>query len=60
MMRAALKVLIAAVLLAACSGGFPNEFEAPDFTLSAPMKGGDVTLYDLKGKPVILYWFTSW
>jgi len=60
MMRRILKVLVLAALLVACSGGFPDEFAAPDFTLTAPMTGNQVTLYDFKGKPVILYWFASW
>jgi len=59
-MRAAVKLLLVALLLVACSGGFPKEFAASDFTLSSPMTGNDVTLFDLKGKPVIIYWFTSW
>jgi hypothetical protein len=55
-------LLFAAIvaLVVACSGGFPDEFDAPDFTLTSPMTGEEVTLYDLKGRPVILYWFTSW
>jgi hypothetical protein len=57
---AVLAALILAAVLLACSGGFPDEFEAPDFTLEAPLSGNDVTLYDLKGKPVIIYWFASW
>lgn len=48
------------VLAVACSDGFPKEFEAPDFTLKSPMTGTEVTLYDLKGRPVIIYWFASW
>jgi cytochrome oxidase Cu insertion factor (SCO1/SenC/PrrC family) len=47
-------------LAVACSNGFPKEFEAPDFTLKSPMTGSEVTLYDLKGRPVIIYWFASW
>ncbi|MBI5641204.1 MAG: redoxin domain-containing protein [Nitrospirae bacterium] len=53
--------LAALVLLAvSCSGGFPPEFPAPDFTLKSPQTGNSVTLSALKGKPVIIYWFTSW
>lgn len=47
-------------LVVACSDGFPKEFAAPDFTLKSPIMGDAVTLYDLKGRPVIIYWFTSW
>jgi hypothetical protein len=60
-MRRVLAYAVAlAIVIAACSGGFPDQFAAPDFTLKAPLAGHDVTLYDLKGKPVILYWFASW
>ena len=48
------------LLLTACSGGFPPEFPAPDFTLKSPQTETLVTLSGLKGKPVIIYWFTSW
>jgi hypothetical protein len=50
-------VLLIAVL--ACSSG-PNEFPAADFTLKSPLTGKETTFSLLKGKPVIIYWFTSW
>ena len=43
----------------ACSSG-PNEFPAADFTLKSPLTGKETTFTALKGKPVIIYWFTSW
>lgn len=43
-----------------CSNGFPPEFPAADFTLKSPQTGDTVTYSDLKGRPVIIYWFTSW
>ena len=46
-------------LLAACAGG-PAEFPAADFTLKSPLTGRQVSLADLRGKPAIIYWFTSW
>ena len=48
------------VLLIACAGGLPPEFPAPDFTLKSPLTGAEVTFASLKGKPIIIYWFTSW
>ena len=54
--------MIAACLLLvlACSDGFPPEFPAADFSLKSPLTGSQVGLADIKGKPVIIYWFTSW
>ena len=54
--------LVAAVFAAllACSGGLPPEFPAPDFTLKSPVTGKQVVFSELKGRPVIIYWFTSW
>lgn len=46
--------------LLACSGGLPPEFPAPDFTLKSPLTGEQVVFSELKGRPVIIYWFTSW
>jgi hypothetical protein len=48
------------VVLIACAGGLPAEFPAPDFTLKSPLTGTEVSFASLKGKPVIIYWFTSW
>lgn len=50
-------VLLVAVM--ACSGG-PAEFPAADFTLKSPVTGKETVFSSLKGKPVIIYWFTSW
>jgi len=58
-----LTTLVALLVLSAiiaCSGGFPAEFPAPDFTLKSPLTGKETSYAALKGKPVILYWFTSW
>jgi len=52
--------ILALTVIIACSGGFPPEFPAPDFTLMSPMTGREVSYAALKGKPVIIYWFTSW
>ena len=54
-------MVLACLLLAfACSDGFPPEFPAAEFTLKSPQTGSQVSLSDIKGKPVIIYWFTSW
>ena len=63
MMRRRIKALSASFFLAlliACAGGLPAEFPAPDFTLKSPLSGTEVAFASLKGKPVIIYWFTSW
>ena len=49
-------LLVAAI---ACSSG-PAEFPAADFTLKSPVTGKEVVFSSLQGKPVIIYWFTSW
>jgi len=48
------------VSVIACSDGFPPEFPAVDFSLKSPLTGNVVNLSDLKGKPVVIYWFASW
>lgn len=55
-------VLISLLVFAtACSDGFPPEFPAQDFTLKSPVTGQTVSYFaELKGRPVIIYWFTSW
>lgn len=56
-----LSMPVACLLLAfACSDGFPPEFPAADFTLRSPLTNSQVSLSDLKDRPVIIYWFTSW
>ncbi len=63
MMPRRIKTLSAALLLVlilACAGGLPAEFPAPDFTLKSPLSGTEVSLASIKGKPTIIYWFTSW
>jgi|GEM_PF-1467530 hypothetical protein len=48
------------MLLLACSDGFPPEFPAADFSLKSPQTDKEIRLADVKGRPVIIYWFTSW
>lgn len=47
-------------LVLACSEGFPPEFPAADFSLKSPLTGSETSLASIKGKPAIIYWFTSW
>jgi hypothetical protein len=51
--------VFALVVAAACASG-PDEFPAADFTLKSPLTGKETSFASLKGKPVIIYWFTSW
>lgn len=62
MKRTLLPVLLAAVLgvTLACTGGMPAEFPAPDFTLKSPLTNKETSFSALKGRPVVIYWFTSW
>lgn len=53
-------LLVCCVSVTACSDGFPPEFPAAEFTLKSPLSGKTVSLSEVKGKPVIIYWFTSW
>ena len=52
--------MFAGAVIAACSGGFPAEFPAPDFSLTSPMTNKETSFAAHKGKPVVIYWFTSW
>lgn len=42
------------------SGGLPERFEAPDFTLRDLFTNQEIRLSDYRGRPVILYFFASW
>ncbi len=53
-------LVAAAALVVACTGGLPPEFPAPDFTLKSPTTGKETTFASVKGRPVVIYWFTSW
>ena len=47
--------------LVSCSGTWVEVEgkEAPDFIVER-IDGGSLSLSELKGRPVILYWFSSW
>ncbi len=53
-------IVLVLLLLPACGDRFPSEFPAPDFKLKSPVTKKTVRLSDFKGRPVIMYWFTSW
>ncbi len=48
------------IFIAACTKGPPVPFPAFDFTLEDVFTGEDIHLAELKGKPVLLYYFASW
>lgn len=41
-------------------GGLPKEFPAPDFRIKDIFTGEEFMLSELKGRPVVLYFFASW
>ncbi len=47
------------VIIAACSS-LPDEFPAFDFTVDDVFTGEEIRLADLKGRPVLIYFFASW
>lgn len=51
---------ITVAMAVACTGGMPAEFPSPDFTLKSPLTNKETTFAALKGRPVVIYWFTSW
>lgn len=52
--------LLLLVSLFSCSDGLPKEFAAPEFSLKDLFDGTDIRLADLRGRPVVLYFFASW
>jgi len=53
-------LVLAATLAASCTGGLPEEFPAPDFTMDDLLTGKEIRLADYHGRPVLLYFFASW
>ena len=47
-------------LMASCSQGPPVPFPAFDFTVEDIFTGQEIHLEDLKGRPVLVYFFASW
>lgn len=45
--------------LASCTKVDIEGKKAPDFTLEK-LNGGSISLSELQGKPVMLYWFSGW
>lgn len=60
LVRALCYAVLVALSLVACSDGFPPEFPLPEFSLKNPLTNTSVSDADLKGKPSVIYWFTSW
>ncbi len=58
--RLCVLLVVALGLFIACTGGFPPEFPAPDFTLKSPLTGKETAFSSIKGRPIVIYWFTSW
>jgi cytochrome oxidase Cu insertion factor (SCO1/SenC/PrrC family) len=50
---------IIVVTIAACSS-LPDEFPAFDFTVDDVFTGEEINLTELKGRPVLIYFFASW
>ncbi len=53
-------VLSVFMITAACSRGPAVPFPAFDFTLEDVFTGEEIHLAELKGRPVLLYYFASW
>jgi hypothetical protein len=48
------------IFIVACTKGPDVPFPAFDFSLEDVFTGEDIHLAELKGKPVLLYYFASW
>ena len=48
------------LLAAACTSGPAVPFPAGDFALEDVFTGEEIHLAELKGRPVLLYFFASW
>lgn len=58
--RVLIALFFAFVFVTSCSEGLPPEFPAPDFKLVSIPSKQKVSLSDFKGRPILIYWFTSW
>lgn len=52
-------LLFAALVIFSCKG-IPDQFPAPDFKVEDIFTGDEIHIADLKGRPVVLYFFASW
>jgi cytochrome oxidase Cu insertion factor (SCO1/SenC/PrrC family) len=48
------------VMLFSCTQGPPVPFPAIDFNLEDVFTGEEIDLANLRGRPVLLYFFASW
>ncbi len=53
-------ILSLLIFIIACTKGPPVPFPAVDFSLEDVFTGEDIHLAELKGRPVLLYYFASW
>ncbi len=56
----AIGVFFLLLILFSLSGGLPERFEAPDFSLRDIFNNQEIRLSDYRGRPVVLYFFASW
>lgn len=55
-----LSVFFWAIFIYSCLRGLPDEFPAPEFSVEDVFTGEQISLADLKGRPVLIYFFASW
>jgi cytochrome oxidase Cu insertion factor (SCO1/SenC/PrrC family) len=55
-----LLLLFILIFIGACSQGPPVPFPAIDFSVEDLFTGEEIHLADLKGRPVLIYFFASW
>lgn len=48
------------IVMASCTQGPPVPFPAIDFSVEDIFTGEEIHLEDLKGRPVLIYFFASW
>lgn len=53
-------VFFLVLIILSYSGGLPERFEAPDFTLKDIFSGQEIRFSEYKGRPLVLYFFASW
>lgn len=58
--RGGLLALLALLLLSPGCDNFPDEFPAADFTLPDMLGDEPIRMADYRGRPLIIYWLTSW
>jgi hypothetical protein len=56
----AIGIFFLLIILFSLSGGLPERFEAPDFSLRDIFNNQEIRLSDYRGRPVVLYFFASW